>query len=161
MQEQNQKKILHTQKKQTKALKKRNKNIQKRRNRKYYTSTLTHRSVAIRTQNELLKERERIRLLHNWPNLTLDVEKYVKQCKVCQRNKATRKVKLPLILTDRPTKSFEKCVLDIVGPLPMSSNGNKYLLIFQDTFLLLFLQDEFYYYFGSLKNMVYYLFLIF
>ena len=39
---------------------------------------------------------------------------------------------MPLITTDTPNKPFEKCALYIVGPLTITINGNKYLLIFQD-----------------------------
>jgi len=75
---------------------------------------------------------KRIKLLHDWPNLAKDVEKYIKKCTLCQRNKLSRKIKMPLVLTDTPDKPFKKCALDIVGPLPISNNGNKYLLTFQD-----------------------------
>lgn len=39
---------------------------------------------------------------------------------------------MPLIITDTPNKPFEKCALDIVGPLSISHNRNKYLVTFQD-----------------------------
>jgi len=34
---------------------------------------------------------------------------------------------MPLIITDTPTRPFEKCALDIVGPLIVITNGNKYM----------------------------------
>lgn len=37
-----------------------------------------------------------------------------------------------MVITDTPGVPFEKCVLDIVRPLTVSSEGNKYILIFQD-----------------------------
>ncbi|KMQ82224.1 enzymatic polyprotein endonuclease reverse, partial [Lasius niger] len=40
---------------------------------------------------------------------------------------------MPLIITDTPNKPFEKCALDIVGPLTITTKGNKYLLTFQDS----------------------------
>jgi len=39
---------------------------------------------------------------------------------------------MPLILTDTSGKPFQKCALDIVGPLNITTSGNKYLLAFQD-----------------------------
>ncbi|KAM0724355.1 Retrovirus-related Pol polyprotein from transposon 17.6 [Formica fusca] len=75
---------------------------------------------------------KRIRLNYNWPGITKDVEKYIAKCELCQKNKLSRKNKVPLIITDTPTKPFEKCALDIVGPLTVTTNGNKYLLTFQD-----------------------------
>jgi len=39
---------------------------------------------------------------------------------------------MPLIITETSNKPFEKCVLDIVGLLNITTCGNKYLLTFQD-----------------------------
>jgi len=75
---------------------------------------------------------KRIRLNHNWPGLTKDVERYISKCESCQKNKLSRRIKAPLVITDTPSKPFEKCALDIVGPLTITNNGNKYLLTFQD-----------------------------
>jgi len=36
---------------------------------------------------------------------------------------------------DIPEKSFEKCALDIVGLLPITNEGNKYFLTFQDSLI--------------------------
>jgi len=57
----------------------------------------------------------------------------VEKCESCQKNKLSRKIKAPLIITDTPSKSFEKCALNIVGPLTVTTQGNKYLLTFQDS----------------------------
>lgn len=35
--------------------------------------------------------------------------------------------------TDTPTAAVQKCAVDIVGPLPVTERGNKYVLTFQDT----------------------------
>lgn len=75
---------------------------------------------------------KRIRLTHNWKGLNKDVEAYINKCQSCQKNKLSRQIKAPLIITDTPNKPFEKCALDIVGPLTITNNGNKYILTFQD-----------------------------
>jgi len=72
----------------------------------------------------------RIRLEYNWRGITRDVEEYVSKCEYCQKDKLSRKTKMPLIITD--TRSFEKCALNIVGPLTVTTNGNKYILTFQN-----------------------------
>jgi len=59
----------------------------------------------------------------------------VAKCKSYQKSKLSRKIKAPLIITDTPSKSFEKCALDIVGPLIITTQGNKYLLTFQDSLI--------------------------
>jgi len=75
----------------------------------------------------------RIRLKYNWPGITKDVEEHIKRCELCQKNKLTPRTKAPLVITDTPSRPFEKCALDILGPLTVTTNGNKYLLTFQDS----------------------------
>jgi len=41
-------------------------------------------------------------------------------------------IKMPLVITETSSKAFEKCALDIVGPLSITTSENKYLLTFQD-----------------------------
>jgi len=74
----------------------------------------------------------RIKLTHNWTGLTKDMENYISKCEFCQKNKTSRKTKIPLIITETSSKLFEKCALDIIGPLSVTTLGNKYLFTFQD-----------------------------
>jgi hypothetical protein len=70
---------------------------------------------------------------HSWPNMKQEIEDYVKQCKSCQVNKVLGpKGKAPTEITTTATRPFEKCCLDMVGPLPETQEGNKYILTFQD-----------------------------
>jgi transposase InsO family protein len=39
---------------------------------------------------------------------------------------------MPLMLTDTPSVVFEKCSVDIIGPLSTSVSGNRYILTVQD-----------------------------
>jgi len=64
--------------------------------------------------------------------ITRDVEEYVVKCEFCQKNKLSKKIKMPLVITETLNKPFEKCALDIVGPLSITTSGNNYLLTFQD-----------------------------
>ncbi|KAL0128565.1 hypothetical protein PUN28_003720 [Cardiocondyla obscurior] len=93
--------------------------------KEYHDSPLGGHQGVSRTIN-------RLRLKHNWHGLTKDVEKYIKRCETCQKNKLSRQTKMPLTITDMPKRPLEKCALDIVGPLPVSNEGNKYILTFQD-----------------------------
>jgi hypothetical protein len=36
------------------------------------------------------------------------------------------------VLTDTPVKAFDKIGMDIMGPLPRTHKGNKYILTIQD-----------------------------
>jgi hypothetical protein len=59
------------------------------------------------------------------------IENYIKKCEICQKNKITQhKVKMPLQITTKPDV-WEKCYMDIVGPLTVTT-GHKYTLMFQD-----------------------------
>jgi transposase InsO family protein len=70
---------------------------------------------------------------YTWPKMRREVEDYVKQCKSCQVNKIlTPKNKAPMQITTTAERPFEKCYLDVVGPLPVTLQGNKYILTFQD-----------------------------
>ena len=76
---------------------------------------------------------ERIKLYTSWPGMKQEIEDYIKYCDICQKNKITqRKTKLPLQITDTPEVVWQNCSMDIVGPLTQTSEGNKYLLTFQD-----------------------------
>jgi len=67
-----------------------------------------------------------------WPNMRREVEEYVKQCRSFQVNKVLNpKHKAPMEMTTAE-HPFDKCYLDIVGPLPVTQGNNKYILTFQD-----------------------------
>ena len=74
------------------------------------------------------------RIKHNycWENLKLDVQRYIHQYLQCQLKKLVRvKTKQPMIITDTPGASFDKVVMEIVGPLPKTEKGNEYILTLQ------------------------------
>jgi transposase InsO family protein len=69
---------------------------------------------------------------YSWPNMKKEVEEYVKQCRSCQVNKnLIPRHQAPLEITTAE-RAFEKCYLDVVGPLPVTQGGNRYVLTFQD-----------------------------
>jgi transposase InsO family protein len=62
-----------------------------------------------------------------------EIEEYVRKCKSCQINKLLGpRNRAPMEITTTAEHPFEKCSLDIVGPLPETTKGNKYILTFQD-----------------------------
>jgi hypothetical protein len=69
----------------------------------------------------------------SWPNMKKEIEEYIKKCKSCQVNKLlSPKGRAAMEITTTENHLFEKCSLDIVGPLPETNRGNKYILTFQD-----------------------------
>ena len=74
-----------------------------------------------------------IRAHYTWTNMRREIEEYVKRCKSCQVKKTlTPRNKAPMEITTTAEQPFEKCYLDVVGPLPVTQEGNKYILTFQD-----------------------------
>jgi hypothetical protein len=62
-----------------------------------------------------------------------ELEEYIKQCETCRKNKINQnKTKLPMKITITPEVVWEKCALDIVGPLSQTLEGKKYVLTFRD-----------------------------
>lgn len=76
----------------------------------------------------------RIREVFYWKSMRSDVENYVKNCSLCQTNKALRRVnRAPMIMTSTSTAPFQRVALDIVGPLPEAGTAQlKYILTLQD-----------------------------
>lgn len=67
-----------------------------------------------------------IRSHYQWKGMTKDVAKFVRKCKNCQLNKITKKTKEPMHITDTPQKPFDTIILDTIGPMAKSDNGNIY-----------------------------------
>jgi hypothetical protein len=67
-----------------------------------------------------------------WPQMGEDVKEYVKTCDICQRRgPIKRREELHPIPVQGP---FHKIGIDIKGPLPITSNGNRYILVAMDYF---------------------------
>lgn len=76
---------------------------------------------------------KRVQQHYTWDGMKQDVKNYVRACHDCQKRKLVRqKTKAPMIITDTPSEAFEKIAIDIVGPLPVTRKGHKYILTTQD-----------------------------
>ena len=76
---------------------------------------------------------DRLKLYVTWPGMFHDVEEYITNCRICQKNKFTGPyVKAPFQETDTQFHPWDKLYLDIVGPLPVTEEGHKYVLTCQD-----------------------------
>ncbi|XP_036148743.1 uncharacterized protein LOC118647611 [Monomorium pharaonis] len=79
------------------------------------------------------KTYNRLRVNYYWNTMKRDIQKFIQRCRLCQLKKLTRvKTKQPMIITDTPGEAFDKLSLDIVGPLPITRNGSRYILTMQD-----------------------------
>lgn len=69
-----------------------------------------------------------------WPNLTSDVKRWCQNCNNCARRKpGPGRGKSPL-QQDIAYQPFDRIALDILGPLPVTSNNNEYIMVVGDYF---------------------------
>ena len=67
-----------------------------------------------------------------WPHIREDIRRYCNSCEVCQaiKNpvKPGRQPMRPIVVNG----VFERIAMDVLGPLPLSHHGNKYVLVIQE-----------------------------
>lgn len=69
-----------------------------------------------------------------WNGIRRDVKDYVAKCESCQKNKLYGRTKLPMVITDTPSRPLQKMAVDLVEELPATAEGYKHLLTAQDNF---------------------------
>lgn len=91
--------------------------------------SLGHESLFAGHQGRT-KTYERVVADFFWPRMFRDTEEYCRTCHVCQvTGKPNQTIPpAPLKLVPITGEAFSKVLMDIVGPLPKTSNGNQYLL---------------------------------
>jgi IS30 family transposase len=67
---------------------------------------------------------------YSWQGISKQITKLVKECEICQR--ASRKVAKKELVALECSTLFEMWEVDLVGPLPISENGNVYILTMID-----------------------------
>ena len=68
-----------------------------------------------------------------WDTLRKDVSEFIKRCEACAKRKTGHRITAPLGALVAH-EFLDVVSLDIVGPLPVTERGNKYLLTFVDHF---------------------------
>ena len=76
----------------------------------------------------------RLRLTCYWPNMSTSVALYCRNCNVCAVCKNPRPLPRAGMSHVKAGEPFETIALDIMGPLPSTSNNNKYILVIGDYF---------------------------
>lgn len=78
---------------------------------------------------------KKIKADYYWPNMNEDIAKYVRECETCKLIKPYNKITTPpagnFVEANRP---FRIIASDLVGPLPMSKKGNRFLIVAIDLF---------------------------
>ena len=77
---------------------------------------------------------DQIKTRFYWPGYERDVESWIKECEQCQKRKPPQPNPPAPLGTLQATAPFEILSWDIMGPLPISSQGNKYILVVTDIF---------------------------
>ena len=78
------------------------------------------------------KTAQRILQRFYWPSLFKDVADFCKSCSECQKTSPGQKLRAPLIPLPVVEEPFQRIAMDIVGPLPKSRAGHRYILVICD-----------------------------
>ena len=78
------------------------------------------------------KTARRIQQRFYWPTLFKDVAEYCRSCPDCQKTDSRGQRKMPLVPLPIIQEPFSRIAMDIVGPLPRSRKGNRYILVVCD-----------------------------
>lgn len=80
------------------------------------------------------KTLRRVKDRYYWPGLNHYVKEYVRKCKTCQSYKVEQAKAMGKMYFRKPKGPWYTVTVDLIGPLPRSKRGNKYILVVQDTF---------------------------
>ncbi|MEW8548469.1 MAG: reverse transcriptase domain-containing protein, partial [Candidatus Thiodiazotropha sp.] len=69
-----------------------------------------------------------------WFGYQKDTEQFCKQCEMCAASKAPPYTVRAPLQQDVPAFPWERIAMDVVGPLPVTEAGNKYILVISDYF---------------------------
>ena len=75
------------------------------------------------------KTMEKVKERFYWSGYEEDVEKWVRDCSACQRRNPPQQLPQAPLGTIKVSRPFQRVSWDIMGPLPISSGGNKYILV--------------------------------
>ncbi|GFT28407.1 retrovirus-related Pol polyprotein from transposon 412 [Trichonephila clavipes] len=82
----------------------------------------------------VVKTLHRVRERFCWGKVRADVEQWCKSCDACSARKGPKIRSRGKLHRYNVGASFERIAFDILGPLPRTASGNKYLLVVMDYF---------------------------
>ena len=80
------------------------------------------------------KTTDRVKERFYWPGYEQDIEKWIRDCELCQRRNPPHPSPRAPLETIRVQRPFQRVSWDLMGPLPTSENGNKFILTVTDLF---------------------------
>jgi Integrase zinc binding domain len=69
-----------------------------------------------------------------WSNMYKEVEETVRHCTVCAKNRVKERKRTSFLKLFRASGPLEFVAMDILGPLPKTEHGNRFLLVISDRF---------------------------
>ena len=69
-----------------------------------------------------------------WPNIAESVKRWCETCDMCARCKPGPRIQKSPLKQIRVNQRFQVIALDIFGPLPITNDGNEYILVIGDHF---------------------------
>jgi Integrase zinc binding domain len=82
----------------------------------------------------VLKMYAAMRLRFYWNNMHKEVEEIVRRCTVCAKNRVTERKRTSFLKLFPASGPLEFVAMDILGPLPKTEHGNRFLLVIYDRF---------------------------
>ena len=99
-----------------------------------YRGTVLELAHAVPMAGHLGKQKTAQRILQRfyWPTLFRDVAEFCRSCGSCQKLSKRKPCRAPLIPLPVLEEPFSRIAMDIVGPLPRSHSGKRYILVVCD-----------------------------
>ena len=96
--------------------------------------TVLHLAHTIPLAGHMGRDKTFRRILQRfyWPTVYKDTADYCRSCAECQKSRDQRVRRAPLVPLPIIGEPFERIAMDIVGPLPRSRAGNKFILVICD-----------------------------
>lgn len=69
-----------------------------------------------------------------WPRMAADVTETVRSCTTCAKNRIKERTRTSFLKLFPASAPLEYVAIDILGPLPKTSHGNRFLLVMTDRF---------------------------
>ena len=67
-----------------------------------------------------------------WPSMRRDAIAFVRNCDFCRKYKKDRVPKIPVLRSPHVVRPWQRVHADLVGPLPLTDAGNRYILTLTD-----------------------------
>ena len=80
----------------------------------------------------ITRTKDRLLQRYYWPGVFTDVANYCRSCEVCQKNNSKYPTKAKMISMPLIEQPFQRIPMDVVGPLPRTQGGNRFILTICD-----------------------------